>query len=261
MRLHEYVKSQLSKLTKNSDGRITGDSNKEWMVLSNTTTAPHHDLSPKKATVAVSRRKNRAQKEGSFEATLSDVDKFLQENFNTLYAEPGSGRDDKGAIYDEVDDDVWSNGSFKYDDEVLPASLLPSSHRFFGASPGDSSSLMAEAHLGVNDDGDLNEGDGDGDGGGGWSSDIPEESTAVIAFTKDPYKDFRKSMEDMVRAKGFHDASQPLDWDFMEDLLMCFLELNDRKVHEHIICAFCDLTVSIRRRYSNGRLIRILKNK
>ncbi|KMZ57566.1 hypothetical protein ZOSMA_84G00040 [Zostera marina] len=110
---------------------------------------------------------------------------------------------------------------------------------------------MAEARLSIDDSGDND---------GTWT-DIPEESTAVIAFTKDPYKDFRESMEEMVKAKGFHDASQPLDWDFMEDLLLCFLELNDRSVHKHILSAFCDLTVSIRRKYSNGRLIRILKNK
>ena len=34
----------------------------------------------------------------------------------------------------------------------------------------------------------------------------------------------------------------------MEELLVCYLELNDRSVHKYILRAFTDLTVSYRRK-------------
>ncbi|MQM23812.1 hypothetical protein Taro_056882 [Colocasia esculenta] len=56
-----------------------------------------------------------------------------------------------------------------------------------------------------------------------------------------------RSMEEMVEARHA-DPLEPLDWDFMEELLMSYLELNDRCIHKHILGAFTDLAVAFRQR-------------
>lgn len=44
-------------------------------------------------------------------------------------------------------------------------------------------------------------------------------------------------------AEAHHvDASEPLDWDFMKELLLCYLELNDKSMHKHVLRAFSELT-------------------
>lgn len=69
----------------------------------------------------------------------------------------------------------------------------------------------------------------------------------IMTFSTDPYKDFMSSMKRM--AETHHaDASQPLDWDwdFLEELLLCYLELNDKSIHKHVLRAFSDLTAGFR---------------
>ncbi|PKU84788.1 transcription repressor OFP14-like [Dendrobium catenatum] len=135
-------------------------------------------------------------------ATLSDVDRFLHENFQSLYpprlATSSSLAEDAG------------------DDSSAPE---PS-------SPISSSGEAAE---------------------------VPGGGVAVMTFSKDPYEDFRRSMEEMMDARH-KDSLKPLDWDFMEELLLCYLELNERGVHKHILRAFTDLTVSFRRREEEKQL-------
>ncbi|ONK80804.1 uncharacterized protein A4U43_C01F21940 [Asparagus officinalis] len=70
--------------------------------------------------------------------------------------------------------------------------------------------------------------------------------TAVVTVSEDPYVDFRRSMQEMVDARHV-DPCRPLDWDFLEELLACYLELNERSVHECILRAFMDLTEGLRR--------------
>ncbi|CAA6666262.1 unnamed protein product [Spirodela intermedia] len=72
-----------------------------------------------------------------------------------------------------------------------------------------------------------------------------------MTFSNDPYGDFRRSLEEMVDARH-QERRDPLDWDFMEELLISYLELNDRTVHKHIIRAFTDVVVSFRRHYCGG---------
>lgn len=52
-----------------------------------------------------------------------------------------------------------------------------------------------------------------------------------------PYMDFRSSMEEMVQVHGLH------DWDMLEELLGCYLMLNEKKHHCYIIRAFADLVL------------------
>ncbi|RRT68379.1 hypothetical protein B296_00008707 [Ensete ventricosum] len=148
-------------------------------------------------------------------ATLSDVDRFLCENFHSLYLR-------------EDEPDNLSEATPRGDeDERPPPAAFCSSERFFVSSGASSR---------------TNEAGAEARGGG----------VAVVTFSKDPYDDFRRSMQGMVDARHV-EPNQPLDWDFMKELLFCYLELNDRSVHKHILRAFTDLTVSFRRRAAAER--------
>jgi uncharacterized protein (TIGR01568 family) len=67
-----------------------------------------------------------------------------------------------------------------------------------------------------------------------------EIGVGIVTFSMDPYEDFKSSMQRMAGAHH-EDASQPLDWDFMKELLFCYLELNDKSMHKHILRAFSEL--------------------
>ncbi|KAH7680743.1 Ovate protein family C-terminal protein [Dioscorea alata] len=70
--------------------------------------------------------------------------------------------------------------------------------------------------------------------------DLPfKESVAMAMDSEDPYRDFRESMEEMVRAHGIK------TWDSLEDLLVWYLKVNGKKTHGFILGAFVDLLVSL----------------
>lgn len=75
---------------------------------------------------------------------------------------------------------------------------------------------------------------------------------AVVTFSVAPYEDFRRSMREMVdaRREAVAGAAPPpaVDWDFMEELLFFYLQLNDRLVHKDILRAFTDTVATLRRR-------------
>ncbi|KAG1335481.1 hypothetical protein COCNU_03G016000 [Cocos nucifera] len=101
---------------------------------------------------------------------------------------------------------------------------IRASERFF-LTPGSSSSLIEEARLST---GSLS----------------PRcEGLAVVILSRDPDSDFRRSMLEMVETRHV-DPEETLDWEFMEELLYCFLQLNDRGVHKHIVRAFTDLAAA-----------------
>lgn len=66
-----------------------------------------------------------------------------------------------------------------------------------------------------------------------------KESVAMAMESKDPYLDFKKSMEEMVEAHGLK------DWKGMELLLSWYLKANGKPNHEFIIGAFVDLLVDL----------------
>ncbi|XP_078431260.1 uncharacterized protein LOC144703054 [Wolffia australiana] len=137
-------------------------------------------------------------------ATLADVDRFLLNNFNSLYSAREEDNDDGGTSLTEI------GGA--------SASTSSSSSASFSAKASDAPPPPPPLAGGV----------------------------AVMTFSQDPYADFRRSLQEMVDAH--HAGSDPVDWDFMEELLISYLELNDRAVHKHILLAFTDVAVSRRRR-------------
>lgn len=67
-----------------------------------------------------------------------------------------------------------------------------------------------------------------------------KESAIVMGLdSKDPFVDFRESMEEMVRA---HEIE---DWENLEELLTCYLKVNCKSNHGYIVGAFVDLLVNL----------------
>ncbi|KAJ3681542.1 hypothetical protein LUZ60_016031 [Juncus effusus] len=62
---------------------------------------------------------------------------------------------------------------------------------------------------------------------------------AMEMESKDPHRDFRESMEEMVKAYGIKD----LDW--LEEMLGWYLRANGKKTHGIILGAFVDLLVGL----------------
>lgn len=78
---------------------------------------------------------------------------------------------------------------------------------------------------------------------------------AVVTLSVAPYEDFQRSMREMADAHARLEAARAgtraapaVDWDFMEELLFCYLQLNDRAVHKDILRAFTDTVAALRRR-------------
>lgn len=69
-------------------------------------------------------------------------------------------------------------------------------------------------------------------------------SVAVPTFSPDPYADFRRSMQEMVEARELMDV-QKSNWEFLHELLLCYLALNPKSTHKFIIGAFADLVVNV----------------
>ncbi|XP_022972590.1 transcription repressor OFP15 [Cucurbita maxima] len=65
-----------------------------------------------------------------------------------------------------------------------------------------------------------------------------KESVAMAMDSKEPYLEFKKSMEEMVEAHGLKD-----DWNGLEMLLSWYLKANSKTNHGFIIGAFVDLMV------------------
>ncbi|KAL5824825.1 hypothetical protein ACOSQ3_020888 [Xanthoceras sorbifolium] len=196
-------------------------------------------------------------------ATLSDVDRFLYENFRTLYL-----RDDEDINKEKREEKEGGGGDqdhikspkgilFGSPRFIEPPSDLCGSHRFF-VSPAMSGSLIEEARISltISTSEDI---------GGSTSTSttnktlnhesstcsdnskvvtLPDDCIAILTSSPTPYDDFRRSMDEMVEARLQHHAN--VDWDFMEELLFCYLNLNDKKSYKFILRAFVDLVVELR---------------
>ncbi|KAK7345268.1 hypothetical protein VNO77_15866 [Canavalia gladiata] len=66
-----------------------------------------------------------------------------------------------------------------------------------------------------------------------------KNSVALSMDSKNPYLDFRKSMEEMVETHGVK------DWESLEELLCWYLKINGKNNHAYIVGAFVDLLVPL----------------
>ncbi|KAI3977367.1 hypothetical protein MKX01_000280 [Papaver californicum] len=211
-------------------------------------------------------------------ATLSDIDRFLFENFNSLYR---NENDNNNLVVDEKstkmrknknknkkkkknEDSRRDNGNidFLFESPRLmypPPDNIRASSRFF-VSPGTSGSLVEENRS--SSGGSISTFDDIGsstsiahhtcttpsyqsiEAENGTNHNLPEDSVAVLRNSPNPYDDFRRSMQEMIEARL--DQNQSVDWDFMEELLFCYLKLNEKKSYKYILGAFVDLIVNLR---------------
>ncbi|GJN32218.1 hypothetical protein PR202_gb20707 [Eleusine coracana subsp. coracana] len=64
----------------------------------------------------------------------------------------------------------------------------------------------------------------------------------VETYSSDPRAEFLDSLAEMAAACGADGMPAPEYGEFMEELLACYLDRNDRAVHRHVLAAFADLT-------------------
>ncbi|KAL1298163.1 hypothetical protein AAHE18_18G012500 [Arachis hypogaea] len=144
-------------------------------------------------------------------ATLADVDRFLYENFKSLYFREGEENEDYNTSNKRVD----SSGQIQHDQGSSSNSTVTNT---------DSSSNDENHHE---------------------NEKLPENCIALLRSSSSPYEDFRRSMQDVVEAR-FKSHGKVIDWEFMEELLLSYLRLNEKKSHKFILNAFVDVTAAMR---------------
>ncbi|KAI3463345.1 hypothetical protein Pfo_020008 [Paulownia fortunei] len=142
----------------------------------------------------------------------NDADEFLFENFRSLYRKD----------CEEVTAKNGRTASFLFDEPEAPKNLAEP-QRFSG---GGSSTEAEAEEIGEND------------------SPAQDDFITILTYSPSPYEDFRRSMQEMVKARSEHNGK--VDWEFMEELLFCYLDLNNEKSYRYILRAFVDSVVILR---------------
>ncbi|KAL1547231.1 transcription repressor OFP16-like [Salvia divinorum] len=107
------------------------------------------------------------------------------------------------------------------------------SRRFFFSSPGRSNSIVDSSASSSSSASSI----------ASASSLGSEAAVAVPTYSPDPFADFRRSMQEMVEARGVRDVEE--SWDYLHELLTCYLSLNPKATHKFIVGAFADLLVAL----------------
>ncbi|KAL1543256.1 transcription repressor OFP12-like [Salvia divinorum] len=156
----------------------------------------------------------------------------LFKNFNSLYdanysdfsASKSSPFSPSSTAAAATTEDFNSSSTDSDADCVPDFTTAFASHRFFFSSPGSSNSIVEPLQPQPPQDPDAVVGSG----------------VAVHTYSPDPYSDFRQSMFEMIEAR---DATA--DWEFLNELLLCYLSLNPGHTHKFIVGAFADVVVSL----------------
>ncbi|KAK6147274.1 hypothetical protein DH2020_018186 [Rehmannia glutinosa] len=122
----------------------------------------------------------------------------------------------------DSNEESFSRGSEIFEqlnnDETAVVRGLRSDRLFF--EPGETNSILEEAKS--------------------YGFPYKESSVAILAMdSRDPFLDFRVSMEEMVEAHGLK------DWECLEELLTCYLRVNGKSNHGYIVGAFIDLLLHL----------------
>ncbi|XP_039127160.1 transcription repressor OFP13-like [Dioscorea cayenensis subsp. rotundata] len=132
--------------------------------------------------------------------------------------------------------DHISNDHQDLDFSVHRPAIISAGRFFF--SPSFSKSIMEEAKK-EDDDEEEGGGEEEEEGGGNVLNGLFKESLMMTMASDDPYQDFRTSMEEMVEAHGVK------EWPHLQELLHCYLKLNEKKTHKVILLAFVDLLMQL----------------
>ena len=117
------------------------------------------------------------------------------------------------------------------------------SQRFFFSSPGLSNSII-QSTININAD---SKSPSPQQPHNNNNCTLVNNSVAVPTYSPDPYNDFRRSMQEMVEARELEDERVDVksNWEFLHELLLCYLALNPKNTHKFIVGAFADLIVSL----------------
>lgn len=149
----------------------------------------------------------------------AEPENVVLKNFNSLFDFSTSSAYSTDIFSSDSDSDVDSPPDF---------AALFASQRFFFSSPGSSNSIVESPDTKPRD-----------------SIEIPplDGGVAVKKFSPDPYKDFRCSMLEMIEARKDTDVRR--DWEFLHELLFCYLSMNPKQNHKFIISAFSDILICL----------------
>ena len=151
---------------------------------------------------------------------VSPSTSIIIKNFNSLY--DLSSAPTSKTLSTPSTNSFSSSYSDSDTESNLDFSNILASHRFFFSSPGRSNSIIES---------------------------LPEPQTpvsggvAVKKYSPDPYTDFKHSMQEMIEARELRDVRA--NWDYLHELLSCYLELNPKHTHKFIISAFADIVVCL----------------
>ncbi|XP_047314629.1 transcription repressor OFP16 [Impatiens glandulifera] len=112
-------------------------------------------------------------------------------------------------------------------------SAVFASKRFFVSSPGESNSIIDSLPNSPTKSGNHN------------NNNMVAGGVAIQTYSPDPYEDFRRSMQEMFEAHKSSSLSYDDDWDYLKELLHCYLSLNPKRNHKFIVRAFSDLVASL----------------
>ncbi|KAL3511805.1 hypothetical protein ACH5RR_024522 [Cinchona calisaya] len=188
---------------------------------------------------------------GAPAATLSDVDRFLLKNFKSLYKKEEEDEEDSIVKSLEAKNEENLMGHLFESPRLMdpPDINLCGSHRFFVAPASSSGSIINEARLSSTTSKEASSTSTTttttttsvSNGNKVLSS---EDFITILKYSWSPYEDFKKSMHEMIDSRLHQNGK--IDWEFMEDLLFCYLNLNEKKSHGFILRAFVDVIVFLR---------------
>lgn len=201
------------------------------------------------------------------EATLADIDQFLFENFKSLFLDEHddahSNKNTKSIVRSDEDEEKDEEKTGKNKSSNLGRIFFDSSE---GGSPldlnGSNRFFTPRGFSGSTTTSTTNTFEETGSSSNSSTSktfninssskedkmNIPNNCVVVLANSPNPYDDFRKSMQENVEARIM--KNQSVDWDFLEELLFCYINMNEKKSCKFILSAFCDL-ISVMRQSSD----------
>ncbi|XP_057427709.1 transcription repressor OFP12-like [Lotus japonicus] len=134
------------------------------------------------------------------------------------------------SLYDSTTDNYFTSSSSSSSDSMdLPPpdfASIYASQRFFFSSPGSSNSITESTP----DSRPCN-------------TLIRRDVVSVQKYSVNPFVDFLCSMQEMIDSHKVLDVNS--DWDYLHQLLLCYLALNPPHTHKHIVRAFTHLVVDL----------------
>ena len=174
----------------------------------------------------------------TFPSTTTTSSSTLIKNFNSLYDSTS-----KSLSHSSSSLNTTTTTSEEEEEEEPDYAAAFASHRFFFSSPGLSNSII-QSTININAD---SKSPSPQQPHNNNNCTLVNNSVAVPTYSPDPYNDFRRSMQEMVEARELEDERVDVksNWEFLHELLLCYLALNPKNTHKFIVGAFADLIVSL----------------